>query len=176
MVERKRGAHHSKASESDFDRDSQANIEKYYSGAHGATNTMKGMTQVDFNLTGADQTFKDKKHVSFKESPTRKGGNTITEEASSYDVSASASFKHSTVNSKKKERASRQEEEMSQDKLLELATVLAELQRRTDAAQYGLERQLTCENPKLLEVLMEHMVINWDELGTELLGEEIDKL
>ena len=114
----------------------------------------------------------DKKHVSFKEaSPEVRGKTgTITEEQSDYDLSASA-----TVKTKKK-AGSKKEEDMSQDKLLELATVLAELQKRTDAAQNGLERQLTCENPKLLEVLMEHIVVNWDELGADLLGEEIDKL
>ena len=40
----------------------------------------------------------------------------------------------------------------------------------------GLESQITCENPKILEVLMEHIVLNWDELGEELLKDEIDKM
>jgi hypothetical protein len=29
----------------------------------------------------------------------------------------------------------------------------------------GIDSRITCENPKLLEVLMEHIVLNWDELG-----------
>ena len=53
---------------------------------------------------------------------------------------------------------------------------LAELSKRTDGARNSLEDRVTCENPKLLEVLMEHMVLNWDQLGEELLGEEIDRL
>lgn len=40
----------------------------------------------------------------------------------------------------------------------------------------GLEDQVTCENPKLLEVLMEHIVLNWEDLGEELLKDEISNM
>lgn len=63
---------------------------------------------------------------------------------------------------------------MDAKSLQELANVLGEIQKRNDMVKSGLESQLTCENPKLLEVLMEHIVLNWDELGDELLKDEIE--
>ena len=65
---------------------------------------------------------------------------------------------------------------MSSDQIAQLASVLAELQMRTEGTRLGVENSLTCENPKLMEVLSEHLVLNWDAIGEELLGEEIDRL
>lgn len=65
---------------------------------------------------------------------------------------------------------------MPQSDLKDLALVLNEIQKRNDMVKAGLESQITCENPKVLEVLMEHIVLNWDELGEELLKDEISNM
>ncbi len=65
---------------------------------------------------------------------------------------------------------------MSPQKLNELALALAEIQKRNEVAKAGLDNQLTCENPKLLETLMEHIVLNWDDLADDLLKDEIENL
>ena len=65
---------------------------------------------------------------------------------------------------------------MPQSDLRDLALVLNEIQKRNDMVKAGLETQLTCENPKILEVLMEHIVLNWEDLGEELLKDEISNL
>ena len=134
--------------------------------------------EIEFDLTraGADgygqtsstKNSKSVKHVSFKqETPDAGSPETITKTISSQNLRSSP--RRSSPYKKKTEM-------MPEENLTELANVLAEIQKRNNMVKAGLEGQLTCENPKLLEVLMEHVVLNWDELAEDLLRDEIDNM
>ena len=64
--------------------------------------------------------------------------------------------------------------------MAELHVALSEVHERNQAANRLLSDSLTCENPKILEVLMEHIVLNWDDiierLLDELIHEEVQEL
>ena len=66
------------------------------------------------------------------------------------------------------------------DKIAELHDALASLNIRNQEANQMLAESLTCENPKLLEVLLEHIIIQWDDicerLFDELVQEEVKEL
>jgi hypothetical protein len=66
------------------------------------------------------------------------------------------------------------------DKIAELHDALASLNIRNQEANQMLSESLTCENPKLLEVLLEHIIIQWDDicerLFDELVQEEVKEL
>ena len=70
----------------------------------------------------------------------------------------------------------RQKEEPSMKQLKELQRAIEDFKVRADGVSYEAEKQVTCENPQLLEALMEHIVLNWDDLGEKLLEDEIDQL
>ena len=146
-----------------------------------------GGEEINFELTRAGETgfhnntistknSKSVKHVSFKSdneasSPQSKkmmGGSmkTIEEETSGdFDKVKSPA---ATGSNKKTD--------MPESDLRDLALVLNEIQKRNEMVKAGLDSQITCENPKILEVLMEHIVLNWDELGEELLRDEINRM
>lgn len=120
------------------------------------------------HLTTSTKNSKSVKHVSFKqelESPEQQQRPSDSHSGSSPGKNMSGS----SSPSKKKSG-----EMMPQSDLQELAMVLGEIQKRNEMVEAGLQEQVTCENPKLLEVLMEHIVLNWDELGDELLKDEIN--
>ena len=64
--------------------------------------------------------------------------------------------------------------------MAELHDALASLNIRNQEANQMLAESLTCENPKLLEVLLEHIIIQWDDicerLFDELVQEEVKEL
>lgn len=66
------------------------------------------------------------------------------------------------------------------NKMEQLYSALAEIQNKNNAISQGLTDSLTCENPKILEILMEHIVLNWDDivylLLDELIHEEVQEL
>ena len=49
---------------------------------------------------------------------------------------------------------------------------LAHLQERNDEIQDTITSSLTCENPKILEVMLEHILLRWDDI-MELMMEEL---
>ena len=57
---------------------------------------------------------------------------------------------------------------------------LSDLQSKNAQIQQGIQNSLTCENPKILEILMEHIVLHWDDivylLLDELIHEEVQEL
>lgn len=66
------------------------------------------------------------------------------------------------------------------DKMAQLHQVLSEIHQSNQQVNQRLSNQLTCENPKVLEVLMEHIVLHWDDivqmLLDELIHEEVQEL
>ena len=66
------------------------------------------------------------------------------------------------------------------DKMEELHRALLDIQMKNKQIEQGLTESLTCENPKILEILMEHIVLHWDDivqmLLDELIHEEVQEL
>ena len=73
----------------------------------------------------------------------------------------------------KKEDVPQVTKQIYDDKILELYSALSDIHQRNESVNKTLTESITCENPKVLEVLMEHIVLNWDEIVQLLIDELI---
>lgn len=93
------------------------------------------------------KTANSKKHVSFKNNTSD-----LTDEVPSRD----GVLRKKDVNSVA--------DQIANDKIKQLHQALSEIQQRNQEINRGLTENLTCENPKILEVLMEHIILHWDDI------------
>ena len=66
------------------------------------------------------------------------------------------------------------------DKIQELQSMLRGLQQNNEQVEKKLESSTTCENAQILEVLMEQIILRWDDivelLLDDLVREEVHEL
>jgi len=65
--------------------------------------------------------------------------------------------------------------EVIKEKLDDVNGDLVDMQLQNEQVQKQLNDEFACENPKLLEYLIEHIVIHWDDISEVLIDELLEE-
>ena len=145
-------------------------------------NKPNNATQSDFNysVTMKSTKFYDKSLVQKKNSQETEIDYDLTKTNYGKSLSKKVQFQQSPKNVLTKKDVTPYAEQQTDDKMVELFQALKDLQDKNNQVSQGLTDSLTCENPKILEILMEHIILNWEDivhlLLDELIHEEVQEL
>jgi len=141
------------SSSGDFEREDTQTMAKTISRQKMKTNSNKSLSESDFNLSKTNNGAKSGTIVDFNLTKTAKklpAGKTLKKE----DVEIVATI-------------------VNKEKIDDVYSALAQIRLRNEDIAKTISDSYSCEDAKLLEVILEHILIHWDDITAVLIDEII---
>ena len=141
------------SSSGDFEREDTQTMAKTISRQKMKTNSNKSLSESDFNLSKTNIGAKSGTIVDFNLTKTAKklpAGKTLKKE----DVEIVATI-------------------VNKEKIDDVYSALAQIRLRNEDIAKTISDSYSCEDAKLLEVILEHILIHWDDITAVLIDEII---